>query len=69
LTGVFVTRAVVRPDLIGLTLCKILSVKHNVVEVEKIDACEGTPVLDIKTDGPGQDSVAVASVPEWAKAK
>jgi tRNA (Thr-GGU) A37 N-methylase len=38
-----------------------------VVEVERIDAFEGTPVLDIKPYAPGQDSGV--KVPEWAKPK
>ena len=69
LTGVFATRAPVRPNLIALSLCKIISVKNNVVEVEKIDAFEGTPVLDIKPYAPGQDSATGVKVPEWAKPK
>jgi len=69
LTGVFAARAPVRPNLIALSLCKIVSVKANVVEVEKIDAFEGTPVLDIKPYAPGQDSATGVKVPEWAKPK
>jgi len=69
LTGVFACRAPVRPNLIALSLCKIASVKDNVVEVEKIDAFEGTPVLDIKPFLPGYDSVPDAKVPDWAKPK
>jgi len=38
LTGVFACRAPVRPNLLALSLCKIASVKDNVVEVDKIDA-------------------------------
>ena len=69
LTGVFATRAPVRPNLIALSLCKIVTVKDNVVEVEKIDAFEGTPILDVKPYAPGQDSAAGVKVPEWAKPK
>ncbi len=69
LTGVFATRSPFRPNLIALSLCKIVSVKDNVVEVEKIDAFEGTPVLDLKPYAPGQDSAMDARVPEWAKPK
>jgi tRNA-Thr(GGU) m(6)t(6)A37 methyltransferase TsaA len=69
LTGVFATRSPVRPNLIALSLCKVVSVKDNVVEVEKIDAFEGTPVLDIKPYAPGQDSATGVKVPEWAKPK
>lgn len=56
LTGVFATRAPVRPNLIGLSLCKIKAVKANVVELEAIDAFDGTPVLDLKPYAPGLDS-------------
>ena len=69
LTGVFATRSPFRPNLIALSLCKIVSVKDNVVEVEKIDAFEGTPVLDIKPYAPGQDSATGVKVPAWAKPK
>jgi len=69
LTGVFATRSPVRPNLIALSLCKIVSVKDNVVEVEKIDAFEGTPVLDIKPYAPGQDSATEVKVPQWARPK
>ena len=69
LTGVFATRSPVRPNLIALSLCTIVSVKGNVVEVEKIDAFEGTPVLDIKPYAPGQDSATGVKVPDWAKPK
>ena len=69
LTGVFATRSPVRPNLIALSLCKIVSVKDNVVEVEKIDAFEGTPILDIKPYAPGQDSAIGVKVPDWAKPK
>lgn len=48
LTGVFATRAPVRPNLIALTRCKVISVKDNVIEIDGIDAFPDTPVLDIK---------------------
>lgn len=69
LTGVFATRSPFRPNLVALSLCKIVSVKDNVVEIEKIDAFEGTPVLDIKPYAPGQDSAVEVRVPDWAKPK
>ena len=46
--GVFSTRAPVRPNLIALTRCTVLSVKDNVIEIDNIDAFPDTPVLDIK---------------------
>jgi len=65
LTGVFATRSPVRPNLVALTLCKIVSVKEDVVEVEKIDAFDGTAIIDIKPFIPGYDSSDDAKIPEW----
>jgi tRNA-Thr(GGU) m(6)t(6)A37 methyltransferase TsaA len=65
LTGVFGTRSPRRPNLVALTLCKIVAVKDNVIEIEKTDAFDGTPVLDIKPFIPGYDTVEDASVPDW----
>ena len=48
LRGVFATRAPVRPNLIALSRCDIVSVKHNIIEIDDIDAFPDTPVLDIK---------------------
>jgi tRNA-Thr(GGU) m(6)t(6)A37 methyltransferase TsaA len=64
LTGVFACRAPVRPNLIGLTLCRILSIQESVVVIENIDAKSNTPIMDLKPYIPGYDS-AKASVPNW----
>lgn len=48
LEGVFATHAAVRPNLIALSRCKVLSVKKNVVEIDRIDAFPNTPVMDLK---------------------
>ena len=48
LRGVFATRAPVRPNLIALSRCRVLSVEGNVIEIDGIDAFPDTPVLDIK---------------------
>jgi len=48
LRGVFATRAPVRPNLIALSRCRVLSVQGNVIEIDAIDAFPDTPVLDIK---------------------
>ncbi len=66
LTGVFATRSPFRPNLIALTLCKIVSIKDNVIEIEKTDAFDGTPILDIKPFIPG-DAAEDARFPEWLK--
>ena len=67
LTGVFATRSPMRPNLIALTLCKITSVRDNVIEVDEIDAFEGTPVLDIKPFLPAHDSASETRVPDWVE--
>lgn len=65
LTGVFATRSPVRPNLIALTLCKVIAVKDNIVEIEKTDAFDGTPILDIKPFIPGYDTADDAKMPGW----
>ena len=46
--GVFATRAPVRPNLIALSRCRVLSVRDNIIEIDAIDAFADSPVLDIK---------------------
>jgi tRNA (Thr-GGU) A37 N-methylase len=45
---VFATRAPVRPNLIALSRCRVISVNDNLIEIDEIDAFPDTPVLDIK---------------------
>ena len=49
LRGVFATHAPVRPNLIAISRCEIISVDGNVIEVKSIDAFDDTPVLDLKS--------------------
>ena len=51
LTGVFATHSPVRPNLIAITTCKVLSVEGGVVTIDKIDAFDDTPILDLKSAG------------------
>ena len=67
LTGVFATRAPVRPNLIGMTCCRIVSINKNILEVEGLDALEGSPVLDLKPYIPASDALPEAKVPDWVK--
>jgi tRNA-Thr(GGU) m(6)t(6)A37 methyltransferase TsaA len=48
LRGVFATHAPVRPNLIGMTRVRILSVDGLSIEIDDIDAWDDTPVLDLK---------------------
>jgi tRNA (adenine37-N6)-methyltransferase len=65
LTGVFATRSPFRPNLIGLSVCKIKSVDDAGITVDDIDAFDGSPIIDLKPYIPAIDSVPGASVPEW----
>jgi tRNA (adenine37-N6)-methyltransferase len=65
LRGVFATRAPVRPNLIAFDVCKIVSVKDTRITVEKTDALDGTPVVDLKPYIPRSDCVSGAVVPPW----
>jgi tRNA (adenine37-N6)-methyltransferase len=65
LTGVFATRSPRRPNLIGLSVCKIKSVEQGRILVDTIDALDQTPVVDIKPYIPVSDCVPDASVPWW----
>jgi tRNA (adenine37-N6)-methyltransferase len=46
--GVFATRASCRPNKLGFSVVKLISVEGNVLNVEDIDVLDGTPVIDIK---------------------
>ncbi len=46
--GVFATRYCKRPNALGLTIVKLLSVAGNRLTVSWVDMLDGTPLLDIK---------------------
>ena len=46
--GIFAQRAAVRPNCIGVSRALILAVHDLVLEVQGLDARDGTPILDIK---------------------
>jgi len=46
--GIFAQRGKDRPNRIGVTVCRILSVAGLTLHVRGLDAIDGTPVLDIK---------------------
>ena len=48
LVGIFAQRGKNRPNRLGVTVCRIVSVSGTRLEVEGLDAIDGTPVLDIK---------------------
>ncbi len=46
--GVFTTHSPARPNLLGISRCKILSVSGCRIGIEYIDAWDHSPVVDIK---------------------
>lgn len=46
--GIFAQRGKNRPNQIGTTICRILKVDGTSLQLEGLDAIDGTPVLDIK---------------------
>ena len=46
--GVFATRAPCRPNKLGFSVVKLISIDSNVLHVEDIDILDGTPIVDIK---------------------
>ena len=68
LTGVFACRAPVRPNLIALSLCKILDMENGTLVIDKIDAFDGSPILDIKPYiSSVDDKPKDVRVPDWLK--
>ena len=64
LVGIFSQRGKDRPNQIGMTSVKIVSVADDRIVVSGLDAIDGTPVLDIKPYYPVYDKKD-AIVPEW----
>ncbi|HEY0871444.1 MAG TPA: SAM-dependent methyltransferase, partial [Acidothermaceae bacterium] len=46
--GIFAQRAKMRPNRVGVTVCRLLEVDGLVLRMAGLDAIDGTPVLDIK---------------------
>ena len=46
--GIFAQRGKVRPNRLGLCSCRIVAVEGLAIEVEGLDAIDGTPVVDLK---------------------
>jgi tRNA-Thr(GGU) m(6)t(6)A37 methyltransferase TsaA len=48
LHGVFATRAPRRPNSIGISIVRVMSVESNVLNIKDVDVVDGTPLLDLK---------------------
>ena len=54
--GVFATRSPARPNPIGISAVRLLSVEENRLLIADVDVLDGTPLLDIKPYVPAFDS-------------
>ncbi|HWU79578.1 MAG TPA: SAM-dependent methyltransferase [Caulobacter sp.] len=66
--GIFAQRGKNRPNRIGVTVCEIVAVNGGVLEVQGLDAIDGTPVLDIKPVMSGFAPRGPHREPDWARA-
>jgi tRNA-Thr(GGU) m(6)t(6)A37 methyltransferase TsaA len=65
LVGIFAQRGRNRPNRIGVSICRLLSVEGTRLKVRGLDAVDGTPVLDIKPVMTGFLPRGVVREPEW----
>ena len=63
--GILSQRAKNKPNPIGVTAVRIVGVGADDLEVQGLDAINGTPVLDIKPYYPHYDRIDTPKVPEW----
>jgi tRNA-Thr(GGU) m(6)t(6)A37 methyltransferase TsaA len=64
LTGVLATRGRSRPNPIGLAVVELLERDANRLKVRRLDALNGTPILDIKPYDP-YDVFTDIRTPQW----
>jgi tRNA (Thr-GGU) A37 N-methylase len=65
--GIFAQRGRTRPNRIGVTICRVVAVRGRGLEVEGLDAIDGTPVLDIKPGMSGFAPRGPLLEPDWAR--
>ncbi len=66
LVGIFAQRGKGRPNRIGVTVCRLLSVEGRALKVRGLDAIDGTPVIDIKPVMKGFLPRGEITEPAWA---
>lgn len=66
--GIFAQRGKNRPNRLGISICRIVSVEGLTLHVEGLDAIAGTPVIDIKPVMAGFLPRGAVREPDWARA-
>ena len=64
--GIFAQRGKNRPNRLGICVCQVIAVDGLAVEVEGLDAIDGTPILDIKPVLKGFLPRGEVREPAWA---
>lgn len=66
LTGVFATHSPRRPNPIAISLCRLIAVAETTLAIDRIDALDGSPVIDIKCFIPStRFEKEAVRVPDW----
>lgn len=66
MVGIFAQRPKARPNRLGLSRCRIVSVDGLLVTVQALDAIDGTPVIDIKPYMQEYGPLGEIQQPAWA---
>ena len=66
MVGIFAQRGKNRPNRLGLCTCRVVGVQGLSLQVEGLDAIDGTPVLDIKPVMTGFLPRGEVREPAWA---
>ncbi len=67
LVGVFATRSPSRPNPIGLSVVRKLEIGEGYLRIDRIDAFNGTPVIDVKPYIKRSDCISDAEEPNWLR--
>ena len=67
LVGIFAQRGRVRPNRLGVSVCRVVAVAGTTVTVRGLDAIDGTPVLDLKPYLTGFAPRGEVREPNWAR--
>jgi tRNA-Thr(GGU) m(6)t(6)A37 methyltransferase TsaA len=60
--GIFATRAPTRPNPIGISIIRLLSIEDNLLNLANLDVLDETPLLDIKPYIPDFDTPEEARI-------
>jgi tRNA-Thr(GGU) m(6)t(6)A37 methyltransferase TsaA len=65
--GVFASGSPDRPNLLIISILKLMDIKENVLEVDNLDMYNGTPILDIRPFTLERMPIGKIEVPDWYK--